>query len=506
MCLVGLASALAGCAPEAGSPVPISITAAERADRVDAPLHAADCFGGKRAKPAKWTLIHYGVADQEISDGLVADLNEMEAGHSGTKDVNVLTQVDLPDQDGVWRYRIAPNDEADVLRSDLVAYSPYEPDSGDWRTLAEFGRWSAYCYPAERYMVIVSGHGTGWGPVDNTLNPSDPAGTRVPGAEDPEPPVEDAPSEETPAEPEQPAEDTPEVFCAVAADDAPRTRASGGVALDAESDSQMAPLELATALQLIAAEARRPGDAATLNRVALYGSDACLMQTAEVTLDLAGYATYVLGSEQTEPASGYPYKKLVSMLCERGAHYIDAPDELAAALQEAYLASYAPDGDVCVDRESYEQITMSLVAPSRVAAVADRVGQVVELARVAIADEPGFLDALRPMTESLYGFGDGVDLDQFLAQTRQLIAASPRWRQTQRPLAAALDQAREAVGEAVVSHVAGAQYPDSAGLAVYWPQDPCSVWLSPADYQRSTFAERTLWDQLYLEVRGDCVQ
>ena len=35
-------------------------------------------------------------------------------------------------------------------------------DTGDWRTLASFGHWAATCYPAEHYLVVVSGHGKGW--------------------------------------------------------------------------------------------------------------------------------------------------------------------------------------------------------------------------------------------------------------------------------------------------------------------------------------------------------
>jgi hypothetical protein len=43
--------------------------------------------------------------------------------------------------------------------------------------------------------------------------------------------------------------------------------------------------------------------------VDVYGSDACLMQMPEVTYEIKDYATYIVGSEETEPGDGYTYDR-----------------------------------------------------------------------------------------------------------------------------------------------------------------------------------------------------
>jgi len=75
--------------------------------------------------------------------------------------------------------------------------------------------------------------------------------------------------------------------------------------------------------------------------VDVYASDACLMQMAEVAWEIKDQASYIVGSEETEPADGYPYDALLGGLA---ANPQMAPQALAALTVSAYGAYYTAQG------------------------------------------------------------------------------------------------------------------------------------------------------------------
>ena len=71
--------------------------------------------------------------------------------------------------------------------------------------------------------------------------------------------------------------------------------------------------------------------------VDVYGSDACLMQMAEVTYELKDNVTYIVGSEETEPGDGYTYNDLLGPLAAKPAM---TPKELGTLAANAYADHY----------------------------------------------------------------------------------------------------------------------------------------------------------------------
>ncbi len=67
-----------------------------------------------------------------------------------------------------------------------------------------------------------------------------------------------------------------------------------GISYDDETGNHMTIPELAAALR-------------EMGGVDVYGSDACLMQMAEVVYELKDSVDYIVGSEETEPGDGYTY-------------------------------------------------------------------------------------------------------------------------------------------------------------------------------------------------------
>ncbi|MCL4266698.1 MAG: hypothetical protein KJ069_26200 [Anaerolineae bacterium] len=117
---------------------------------------------------ADWTVLVYMVADNNLEEAALLDINEMEAAGS-SEQVNVLVQLDRAVGEsaaaGDWtdtrRYRIVGDaDPFTITAEPLLTLG--EQNMGDPATLADFIRWGAANYPANHYALILWNHGMGW--------------------------------------------------------------------------------------------------------------------------------------------------------------------------------------------------------------------------------------------------------------------------------------------------------------------------------------------------------
>jgi len=74
-----------------------------------------------------------------------------------------------------------------------------------------------------------------------------------------------------------------------------------------------------------------------MGKLDVYGSDACLMQMAEVVYEIKDSVDYIVGSEETEPGDGYTYDTLLAPLIARPAM---SAAELAKLAVDAYSDHY----------------------------------------------------------------------------------------------------------------------------------------------------------------------
>ncbi|MCM2268252.1 MAG: clostripain-related cysteine peptidase [Elusimicrobiales bacterium] len=126
----------------------------------------SDLFGKK--EPAEWTIMVFSSAKNDLEPYLLKDLNEMEMVGSTAK-LNIVAEVGRIDgydsSDGDWkgvrRYLITKDNDKTKMGSKLLQDMGMT-DMGDYRNLAAFGKWAKQKYPAKRYMLIVSNHGSGW--------------------------------------------------------------------------------------------------------------------------------------------------------------------------------------------------------------------------------------------------------------------------------------------------------------------------------------------------------
>jgi len=89
--------------------------------------------------------------------------------------------------------------------------------------------------------------------------------------------------------------------------------------------------------------------------VDVYGSDACLMQMAEVVYEIKDYAKYIVGSEETEPGDGYTYNTFLGMVAARPEM---SPVELGKAAVNAYSDHYQS-----LRKESTQSLIKSVFIP-----------------------------------------------------------------------------------------------------------------------------------------------
>ena len=89
--------------------------------------------------------------------------------------------------------------------------------------------------------------------------------------------------------------------------------------------------------------------------VDVYGSDACLMQMAEVDYEIKDSVQYIVGSEETEPGDGYTYNTFLSPLAAKPTM---TAEELGLAAVKSYGDHYQASGK--------EGATQSLVKVSAV--------------------------------------------------------------------------------------------------------------------------------------------
>lgn len=452
-----------------------------KGDQLDEPIDPEKCPGGAPrtvdGDPATWTLIIWSAGDNNLEEALVDDINQMERGHTGSPNVNVLVQLDRESEDGSWRYEIQPGDDPDEIESKLVGHSDEELDSGNWKNYAAFGEWATVCYPAQQYMSVIEGHGGGWSPPEDADGDSDDE-ERTGG----------------------------------------RTREEGDpprlIAPDDTNGTEMSMPDLKRALAHIRESARREGDPTWRNRLKIYGSDACLMQTVEVLKSLTDTARFIVGSAELEPGPGWPYYTVIEDLTTRPYYYAQTPRNLAEAVVDNYGKSYGSRGGQA-DRTNY---TLAVADGRHVDDVVGEFDDVTDILLESTDQVAPHLETARQQAlvydNSEWSPGVYVDTVTLLEELRaELIeqgmmpAEGEHWDGDEkwRTLREEIDAVLEAIDSRVLTDATFG--PDveqpASGLSIFAPETADSWRMEFSKYTESRFAQKTDWDEVIDQVFVD---
>jgi hypothetical protein len=214
--------------------------------------------------------------------------------------------------------------------------------------------------------------------------------------------------------------------------------------------------------------------------VDVYASDACLMQMAEAAWEMRGHAAYIVGSEETEPADGYPYDRILAALNSAPEM---TPGELAGAIVRSYGEYYSGLGIGA---------TMSAL---RTAALPGLRARTEEFSCAALAaGDKGVLKRGLYYAQH-YSYDDNKDLDSF---ARYVAIKTPDTR-----LRLAALELSSWIREELVLWRASANYSQTpegtesidyslaSGLAVYLPASRPEV-----AYYELSWAEDSAWGEL----------
>jgi len=212
----------------------------------------------------EWLIMVYMNGDRPSSDSCyfsleepgIADINEMERGIGAKAQVVVefdRGQCDSSNDgwDTTRRYLITPDkteETGDEMRIDSKLIEDLgEKDMGDPETLIDFARWACDTFPANRKILIIWDHGSGW--IDSY-------------PQDNEVPVK-------------------------------------SVCVDNYDELTMSELDYAMS------------EITSQYDIDILGFDACLMQMLEVVYELREYVPIIIGSENVEPETGWTYDPIL---------------------------------------------------------------------------------------------------------------------------------------------------------------------------------------------------
>lgn len=234
-------------------------------------------------QPAKWTVLVYLDADNDLEDAAIQNFNQMESVGS-TLDVHVIVQMDRMTGDNPnnasWvdtrRYLIVQDSDTRVMHSLRLDAPPLgELDMANPNTLRDFVQWGKSQFPADHYLLVVWDHGSGWHLRTMKTQPR---------------------------------------YKSIAADDT--------------SGTEMNVTDLPAALAGL--------------KVDVLAFDACYMQQLEVAYEVRDCADYLVGSAATEPSPGYNYSRLL-----RNISGATTPVQMCQTIVQQYAAEYPnPETDI----------------------------------------------------------------------------------------------------------------------------------------------------------------
>jgi hypothetical protein len=403
----------------------------------------------RTAKKA-WTLAVYMAGDNSLDSSAYDDLSELKKVGS-TPNIHVIAQVDSASAGHqTTRYALTKGPRSS-LTNDAVQQLGNQ-NTGDPRALIAFIDWVASNYPAKRYALVLWNHGQGWDDTDIY------AGTRARGVRRPR------------------RGGVKRALFHTSVKKAGRAMAIGGrellaraILLDDNSKDFLDNLEMKKVMQAAVRKLGGPID--------LLGMDACLMNQVEVAYQVRTQASFLVGSELTEPAEGWPYQKVLGALAKRPSM---SSADFAKTIVDAYVASY---------RGSGQEVTQSAVTLARVGAVDRAIDALARAMTTALTNDGARREIKLARVDTLQ-FDDNlesnVDLRDFCDQLRSGNAPA-----TVKKAAGAVTKALDAY-VVRAGHV-GNGMKSANGVAIYFPQR--AVDLSPLYRTNLDFAKRNAWSR-----------
>ncbi|HVT13895.1 MAG TPA: clostripain-related cysteine peptidase [Fimbriimonadaceae bacterium] len=208
--------------------------------------------------------------------------------------------------------------------------------------------------------------------------------------------------------------------------------------------------------------------------------DSSLMQQIEVDDEIRDKATYIVGSEESPPAAGYPYDTIF-------AHFRDNPDDTTLNLAKTFV-----DETLTAYGTTFN-ITQSVIDTSQLPALVTATNGLAD----ALINDVGSLGTIAPLVRSnAQGYDDVVIHGHY----RDLYDVCLKLENFGAPpdVVTAEQAVRTAVGQAVAYNGHNQNSPGSHGISIDFSDSVSFTTGNPPlsqDYANLRFAQDTDWDQ-----------
>ncbi|HEY8278317.1 MAG TPA: clostripain-related cysteine peptidase, partial [Bdellovibrionota bacterium] len=291
-------------------------------------------------------------------------------------------------------------------------------DMGDARVLEDFIRWGVTTYPAKHYFVAVWDHGSGWRLKKARMNG--------------ELEIND-------------------------------------ISWDDNTGHSITTKQLGEVMNNVAAWLGR--------KIDIYGSDACLMGMVEIAGEMKNSVSYFIGSQETEPGEGWPYKQIFAPLVANPRMNIR---DFTVLFADEYVKSYSGGSNGTNDG------TMSAFDMSKYQLISNAVTNLsAELVRSPNDARSKISYAAK--TAQSFAYSDYVDMGDFL---KNLLAQQIRDINTSLIL-----DAGEALKQFVVVSRNTSDYAKSTGASIWIPRDAYTMNRYLTKYQGLVFENETRWSE-----------
>ncbi len=200
-------------------------------------------------------------------------------------------------------------------------------------------------------------------------------------------------------------------------------------------------------------DALSKASAVMTDRFEFIGFDACLMGSLEMANIAAGYARYMVGSEEYEPGNGWDYAAIAGYL---SAH----PDADGKALGKVICDSFYTS---CEEADDADIATLSVVDLEKLDPLLVAFNRFAQNMYEAGSDSEALTQMVRGI-RSAENFGGNNRMDGYsnMVDLKGLVSACEG-------IAEGTEEVLQALADCVVFQVLGADHPNASGLSLYYP-------------------------------------
>lgn len=399
---------------------------------------------------ADWTWLVYMAGDNNLEGAGKEDLDEMkEVGSSS--ELNIIVQFDT-EENKTTRYLVEKNKLTVIHEMPGV-------NTGDPKILTDFIKWGTAKYPAQHYLVDVWNHGGGW---ENLPSDYDYEGLRA----------------SKPALASKIKRLRRSLFRTTIENIHERSSEERAIAIDVGAHDYLDNKELRSAVLNALPNGKK---------VDILGCDACLMNMIEICYENKDIANFMVGSEETEPGSGWPYNTILKKLSETPQ---TSPADLAKIITQDYGQYYEKNGSPIYDKTA----TQSALDLNQIEPVANSLNELANILIKNIAGIAGQVTLARDKAQKFSEYPEYVDLISFL---NELVKWLP---DNQAEAKGAVNKTLSVLNQTsnkfiLANSTWGLNVKRASGVSIYFPSSEQYL----TDYADLEFSKKYAWNQ-FLET------